>query len=362
VLAGFRVGPSVGPVNHTYRLATALLVALLAALGALVGAPAAAADPRPPAVVVLGDSAASGDGAGAYEAGTRGEGGNWCHRSARAYVHRTGLAAESVNLACSGAKAADVGFGAGTHYTEGSQAARLVEVARRYRVATVVVQLGANDDAALLGTGIACIAAFLDPSVRPCRDTVGPLLPQRMAATGRAVEAAVRDVRQAMRQAGYAEGGYGLVLVSYAAPVTERMVPLSPAQGCPYGRADAAWGRTVLFPAVSAALAGVAGQTGARFLDLVRATEGREACSRVVPGQEWQRRITVDPEAFVHGGMDAVGYHLAQESFHPNAAAHAELGRCLGAFVHSGDRAAACVPGADGRLRLERGATTATPA
>ncbi len=34
--------------------------------------------------------------------------------------------------------------------------------------------------------------------------------------------------------------------------------------------------------------------------------------------QEWQRRITVDPEALVYGGLDAVGYHLAQESFHPD--------------------------------------------
>ena len=57
----------------------------------LAGAPAAAAEPLPTAVVVLGDSEAAGDGAGGYEPGTRGERGNWCHRSTRAYVHRTGL-------------------------------------------------------------------------------------------------------------------------------------------------------------------------------------------------------------------------------------------------------------------------------
>src|SRR4029453_16429738 len=43
-------------------------------LGGLPGAPEAAAAPRPTAVVVLGDSAASGDGAGSYQAGTRGGG------------------------------------------------------------------------------------------------------------------------------------------------------------------------------------------------------------------------------------------------------------------------------------------------
>jgi hypothetical protein len=106
----------------------------------------------------------------------------------------------------------------------------------------------------------------------------------------------------------------------------------------------------------------VAADVGARFLDLTRATEGREACSRAWPGQEWQRRLTVDPEAFVHGGSAAVGYHLAQESFHPKAAAHRQVGRCLGEFVRSGHAGAACVPGADGRLHLERTRRADAPA
>ncbi len=336
-----------------------LLAALLVALAAAV--PAHAAE-RPTAVVALGDSAAAGDGAGDYEAGTRGENGDWCHRSPHAYVHRTALAAESVNLACSGAEAADVAFGAGTHHTEGSQAARLVGVAKRYRVTTVVLQVGANDEADLTGVGIACIRAYLDPVEPPCRETLGPQVPDRMAATAPRVAAALGDVRAAMREAGYRDGDYDLVLASYAAPVTERMVPLQAARGCPYRRADAGWGRTTLFPALSAALRGVAERGGARFLDLVRATEGYEACSRSPRSAEYQRRITVDPEAFVYGGLDAFGYHLAQESFHPNAAAHAEIGRCVGEFVRSGAASGACVTGPDGRNRVEAGAAAPTPA
>lgn len=319
---------------------------------ALLGAPAAVAGPRPTAVVALGDSAASGEGAGSYEPGTRGENGDWCHRSAHAYVHRTGLATESVNLACSGAAAAQVAFGPGRYYTEGSQAQRLVDVATRYRVTTVIVQVGANDDAAITATGTACIRAFIDPIEPPCRQTVGPLVAGRMAATEPKVEAALRDVREAMRRAGYADGGYDLVLASYSSPVSENMVPLQGARGCPYSRADAKWGRTALFPALSAVLGGVAARTGARFLDLTRATEGYEACTRT-PAQEWQRRITVDPQALVYGGLDAIGFHLAQESFHPNAKAHAEMGRCIGEFVRSGATGAACVAGANGRTHLE---------
>ncbi|MBW0093676.1 hypothetical protein I4I73_14805 [Pseudonocardia sp. KRD-184] len=346
--------PSVRAVIRSRRLLLPPLLAVLALT--LLGAPPAVAAERPTAVVALGDSAASGEGAGDYEAGTRGEGGDWCHRSAHAYVHRTALAEESVNLACSGAEAADVGFGDGTHHTEGSQAARLPEVARTHRVTSVLLQVGANDEPELIGTGIACIRAFLDPTVPPCRESLGTGVAGRMAAVAPRVEAVVADVRSAMRGAGYADDGYALVLASYASPVTEHMVPLQGARGCPYSRADAGWGRTVVFPALSDALRGVAERTGARFVDMTRATEGFEACSRVPISEEWQRRITVDPEAFVHGGLDAAGYHLAQESFHPTAAAHAEMGRCIGEFVRSGAPSAACVAGADGRVRAETGA------
>lgn len=359
--SGSRGLPSVVPVTRSRSPLLVPLIAVAGALAALLTSPAALAADRPTAVVALGDSAAAGDGAGDYDVGTRGEGGNWCHRSRHAYVHRTALAAESVNLACSGARSADVALGGGGRYGEGSQAARLEEVARRLRVTAVVLQVGANDEADLTGIGVACIRAYLDPVEPPCRETLGPGVPERMAATAPRVERALRDVRAVMRRAGYADSGYALVLASYAAPVTERMVALQAARGCPYSRADAGWGRTTLFPALADALRGVAERGGARFLDMVRATEGFEACSRSPRTTEYQRRITVDPEAFVHGGSGAVGYHLAQESFHPNAAAHAEIGRCVGEFVRSGARRGACVTGADGRDRVETGEPVASP-
>src|SRR6185436_9740811 len=133
----------------------------------LLAAPATAAQlpVGPTTVVALGDSAVSGEGAGDYEPGTRGEGGNWCHRSAHAYVHRLGVAQRSVNLACSGSRAADVAAGGDGRYGEGSQAQRLGALAREARVTAVVLQVGGNDDPALVATGIACIRAFLDPAV-----------------------------------------------------------------------------------------------------------------------------------------------------------------------------------------------------
>jgi lysophospholipase L1-like esterase len=333
------------------RAALVALLVLVSVAGAVVGAAGSAAAAPADAAVVLGDSAASGEGAGDYDAGTRGEGGDWCHRSPHAYIYAAHLAPVSIDLACSGANAADVEAG-GSQYGEAAQSTQLAGVARRYHVTTVVVQVGANDAAALVNTGIACIKAFLDALVPPCRQTVGPLVPQRMTATATAVEKAVGDVRATMRDAGYADGAWRLVLASYAAPITGGMIPLQGLRGCPYSRDDAEWGRTVLFPALSEALRGVAARTGAAFLDLDRATEGREACTHSDPAQDWQRRVTVDAHALAFGGLDALGFHIAQESFHPTAAAHAAIGGCLAEFVRSGAATGACVPGPGATLTL----------
>jgi lysophospholipase L1-like esterase len=336
------------------RLAAAVGAALV--ISAVVVVPQAIAsqpdDDRPTAVVSLGDSAISGEGAGDYEPGTMGENGNWCHRSANALVHRTSLADETINLACSGADSANVSLADTEHYTEGSQARRLTELAKQYRVTTVIVQVGANDDPAFADTVLDCIGAWLNPFGSGCAETLETEWPQRLAAMAPKVETAVADVRTAMRDAGYADDAYDFVLTSYASPFTERMDEvLHGPQGCPLRIDDAGYGRTVVVPQLSEALRGVADRTGVKFLDFSRATEGHEACSGYDDSStEWQNRITVDPWAWVHGGLDAIGIHMAQESFHPNATGHGQLGACVTEFVNSGAPSAACVAGADGNL------------
>jgi hypothetical protein len=105
-------------------------------------------------------------------------------------------------------------------------------------------------------------------------------------------------------------------------------------------------------PQLSNALRAVADQVGARFLDLSRATEGHEACTS--KGVEWQRRLSVDPKVFANGGISAAS-HLAQESFHPNAIAHAQLASCLTSFVRGSAKHGMCLPGKDGKLRAQAG-------
>jgi lysophospholipase L1-like esterase len=328
-----------------------LLTAALLSVG-LVTATPATADDRPTAIVSLGDSAISGEGAGNYEPGTRGENGDWCHRSLNAFVHKTTVASKTINLACSGADSANVSLADTNHYTEGSQARRLIGVAQQYRVTTVIVQIGANDEPAFADTLLDCIGEWFNPFSSGCRSYLRTQWPQRLAAMAPRVEQALADVKSAMSQAGYANGSYNLVLTSYASPLTERMdATLHGPQGCPFKLADAGYGRTEAVPQFAEALRGAATRSGAKFLDFSRATEGHEACSGYGnSATEWQNRVTVDPWAWVTGGLDAIGIHMAQESFHPNAKGHAQLGRCVSEFVSSGRGSAQCLIGSDGNL------------
>ena len=149
------------PATGAALLATGLLAA-----GSAAWAPAAAAD-RPTAVVSLGDSAISGEGAGAYEPGTDGPR-DYCHRSANSLVQATAIAGiqARVNLACSGAASSDVRIGGTSHYTEPSQAEQLRAVAAAYDVKLLVLQVGANDEPAFADTVLTCIQAWAEP-VRP---------------------------------------------------------------------------------------------------------------------------------------------------------------------------------------------------
>lgn len=322
--------------------------------------PAAKSAPKAPgpaggkrtAIVALGDSTASGEGAGDYDAGTQGEKGDWCHRSSHAYVRHTGLASTAFNLACSGATSANVGFGTAVHDTEGSQAKRLAQLAKNFRVTTIVTQFGANDDPSFSSVMVRCVAVYLNPKLPGCASTMGSQWQSKLTAMKPKVQHALADVRDAMRQAGYRDQDYTLVVASYASPVTETMVSTHGFIGCPFRADDARWGRTTAVPQLSVALRSVADQVGARFLDLSRATEGHEACTS--KGVEWQRRLSVDPKVFANGGISAAS-HLAQESFHPNAIAHAQLASCLTSFVRGSAKHGMCLPGKDGKLLAQAG-------
>ena len=115
--------------------------------------------------------------------------------------------------------------------------------------------------------------------------------------------------------------------------------------GCPFTIEDMRFARTVLAPAIADAWATVAADRGARFLDLSRALEGHEVCARAATAAtEWVQGISVDLGQIVNG----VGANLVQQSLHPNVAGHAQLGRCISAFVGGTAPRGTLVAGADG--------------
>lgn len=338
------------PKILTLIAGTALVAGLLVA-GSPGAAESASVDTRPTAVVSLGDNGISGEGAGNYEPGTNGENGNWCHRSKDALVHKTRLAEKTINIACSGSNAQHVSLDATDHNTEGSQAKRLALLAKEYRVTTVIVRVGSNDDPNFSGTVAACIRAYLYPDAPRCSDSLRTEWPKRLVAMAPKVQRALTDVQLVMRDAGYAATDYNLVLTSYSSPITERMDPALQAKGCPFRLSDARWARVEAVTQLNQALRGVARQVGARFLDLGRATENHEACSGGENLEtEWQTRITVDPWKLVHGELDPIEKRRAAESFHPNAVAHKKIGGCMTEFVTSTSSDSTCVEGMDGNL------------
>lgn len=303
----------------------------------------------PTAVVTIGDSTLSGEGGGNYEAGTNGENDNWCHRSPAAPVNQLRLPPTTtrINLACSGAKAADVQVIPGP---ERSQAEQLGELARRYRITHVVVAVGANDDPDFIDTVNRCVEAWVRRAEEGCSAQLRESWPRHVAQMRPKVLAALNDVRGVLDAAGYTRSSYSLILQSYASPVGPNIRPeLHGLSGCPFQTVDMAWIRDNGVPQLSAGLQAAARDAGARFLDLSRAGFGHEACTgdpKTAEG-EWFTRLTVDWESLQ---SDHRAPHAMQESFHPNAAGQAQIAGCLAEFMASEDRRAACLPGARGDL------------
>ncbi|MFD0205505.1 MULTISPECIES: GDSL-type esterase/lipase family protein [Saccharothrix] len=304
----------------------------------------------PRAVVALGDSTMAGEGAGSYEPGTNGENGNWCHRSTKASVHHTRV--EGVdrvfNLACSGANAEQVGITDQVRNTEGSQARQLAAIAREYRVSVVVVAVGANDDPRFADVLGACLRAWIERRT-DCAKAMADEWKARVERMTPKVERALRDVRRVLQDEGYTPRSYTLVLQSYAAPVAPGLpFDLQNLAGCPLRTGDLEWVRDEAVEQLSEGLRTAAKAAEARFLDLSKAGEKREACmggDRME--QEWFTRLTIDFDGLRD---EARARHALQESFHPNDRGYEQFGRCMSEFLATTAREASCVAGEDGNL------------
>ncbi|MFI5957039.1 GDSL-type esterase/lipase family protein [Cryptosporangium sp. NPDC051539] len=316
----------------------------------LIPGPADAAARRP-AVVGMGDSFVSGEGAGAYDPATNRRG-NFCHRSRDAAIQRTALPGvrhpARINLACAGATTNDVRLGGRHRFGEAPQAQQLRAVARRYDVRLIVLTVGIND-VGYANLAYDCVLAYLKLAPR-CQNAWTPRVRQRLAAAAPRITRDVTDVQRVMREAGYGRNDYTLVLQSYASPVTGDIrygTASRGAFGCPVRDDDGNWAKNWVAGQFTATIARIAANTGARFLDLAPALRGREACAEGISRfQEWSRGVSVDLAGIRHG----LGMNLLQQSAHPNARGHAQFARCLTTFVAGNARTAKCARRPDGNL------------
>jgi lysophospholipase L1-like esterase len=325
-----------------------------AATGANAGPAGAGAgrSHRPAAAVALGDSVVSGEGAGDYEDGTDAFG-RFCHRSANAAIRVADLPGEvrPVNLACSGATTANVRLGGRPRHGEPPQAEQLRTVARAFDVELVVLTVGTNDLPFALMV-VDCVLAYA--GVAPaCRHTWERRLPGRLAAMRPRVVQALSDVRTVMREAGYRDRDYQLVLQSYPSPFPRELrYPWAarPLHGCPFLAPDLAWARDAGIPRTNQTLRQAAGAVpGVRFLDVTAALDGHQLCAPGIgPADEWVQGLAVDAVQLPNGP----GLNLVQHSLHPNRLGQQRLADCLAGFARLPAAAARCVPGPGAGPRL----------
>ncbi|WP_412542161.1 SGNH/GDSL hydrolase family protein [Longispora sp. K20-0274] len=311
------------------RLALLPFAALLLTPGAAGAAPPPTAPPPAlDAVVALGDSIASGEGAGDYHDGANAT----CHRSDHSQLAAAQIPGTNVvNLACSGAETADVlvrGQGG-----EPPQVQALRAAAGQYRIKLVLITVGAND-VGFTEIVTDCAVGYA-LSTASCKDEWTPKVAERLTALRPRLDSVLAQVRGALADAGQPDAR--IVLQSYPSPLTvhnrwdsrfSRVI-----HGCPFHDDDAAWGRGTFVPLLAATMRAAAQDAAVDFLDLTSAMDDKEVCS---PGDDpkWTRGISLklpeDGRGVVRGTEpDGV---ISRESLHPNQLGHAMLGQCLSGY------------------------------
>ncbi|MFF4579414.1 GDSL-type esterase/lipase family protein [Streptomyces sp. NPDC001373] len=380
-MIGFRkAGKDRAARGRVRRLAGAGMVVPLAAGALLVGgAGPAAAGPGtgPTAVVSMGDSYISGE-AGRWKGNSLTNSGSrngtdraWvsgstydpakvygttaggCDRSDSAEVLSAGAVAETaVNLACSGATSENVfraSNGGVSYKGEAPQADQLAAVAASRDVKVIALSVGGND----LGFADIIKECALDFVLwnSYCYDDqqagVDAKIDGVMANVGKSVD----EIRAVMRQAGYTDSSYRIVLQSYPSPIprgaenryTQSDWSRLNSGGCPFWNRDSDWARDSLVPQLANRLKQVAAAKGTQFLDLRDMMQGREVCAKAskqvtstVPASaktsEWARWID---------NNETQG--IIQESMHPNYFGQLAVGRCLAlAVAQPADSASSC--------------------
>ena len=353
-----------------------------------------------PWVVAVGDSYISGE-AGRW-AGNTNNGESWhdalgntayydnatntgeqierCHRSKAAEI-LIGGGISSVNLACSGAKTATDASGSYfkpglDFYTSGGnqgQALMLQGFAATHNVKMVEVSIGGNDFH-FADIVTQCVADWAgSPSWWPdyCKDdSIVTSNTSTTAVNARRAEiaGAFQNIRTAMRNAGYADTSWTLLVSNYMSPIPngsgfrypESGYTRQSSGGCGFWNADADYANGTLLPRINQTISEAvtsSGLTNVRSLNLSSAFNGRRLCENTVGLLEekgltsWTNAGAVDKTEWINTirTVSATGNYYIQESLHPNFWGEKALRNCVRQAYNAGTpKSGTCVRGAAG--------------
>jgi hypothetical protein len=269
-----------------------------------------------------------------------------------------------MNLACSGAKTSTFTDSNGyfkpglDFYDDGAghlgQAKLLQQFAATHNVKMVVVSIGGNDFN--FGSIVQqCVTDFLDsPSWYPdyCNDdssVASNFTSSNVAAVRARIATAYQNLRTAMRNAGYADTGWTMLVQNYPSPLPdgsgfrygESGYTRQDTGGCGFWNADADWANSSALPTINDTAIGAisdAGITNGKVLDLASALNGHRLCENTVGLYEeegltsWTQTNAVDKTEWVNQirtVSTVTGPYYVQESLHPNYWAQLAIRSCL---------------------------------
>lgn len=305
---------------------------------------------------------------------------NRCHRSKAAQVI-IGGGVNSLNLACSGARTSTYTDGSYfkpglDFYSSGSnqgQARMLQTFASTHNVKMVVASIGGNNFN-FAGIVTQCVLNFLaSPSWWPdyCKDdsvVTNAMSTSSVNARRAEIAGAFQNIRQAMRNAGYADGSWTLVVSNYMSPIpnasgfrySQSGYTRQSTGGCGFWNADADYANGTLLPRINQTIAEAvtaSGVAGVKTLNVATAFNGRRLCESTVGLYEerglanWTSAGAVDKTEWINTirTATATGNYYIQESLHPNFWGQKALRNCVRQAWNAGTvRGGTCVRGGNG--------------
>jgi hypothetical protein len=171
-----------------------------------------------------------------------------------------------------------------------------------------------------------------------------------------------------MRNAGYADGSWTLLVQNYESPLpagsafrySESGYTRQNTGGCGFWNADADYANGTILPTINNTITGAIGDTGmtnVKTLNLSSAFNGRRLCENTVGLYEeqglssWTNAGAVDKTEWINTirTATATGDYYIQESLHPNYWGQLALRNCVRQAWNGGaPRSGSCVRGANG--------------